>query len=422
MGNSTLRIPSYRRHKPSGQAVVTIAGRDIYLGSWNTATSRAEYNRIIAEWTAQGGTLPQKASSDFTITELLAAFEQYAKGYYRGPDGKPTTETANFKPIMRRLKKLYGRTPAANFGPLALKAVRQEMVGEGLSRGTVNHAVNRTRRIFKWAVENELIPPVVLQALQAVAGLRYGRSDAAETEPVRPVPDEFVEAVLPFVAPQVAAMIELQQVTGMRSGEVTIMRGADINTAGKVWVYTPQTHKTAWKGHHRQVYLGPKAQQIVKPFLKADMSAYLFSPADADAERYGQRFGVISADRKTPVYPSELRARERRRTERRRRKGGRGKRDRYTPDTYYQALMYGIEAANRARLVEAKAAGIEADQVALVPHWHPHQLRHNAATNLRREHGIEVARIILGHRSAAITEVYAEVDHARAIEVMWRIG
>ena len=70
------------------------------------------------------------------------------------------------------------------------------------------------------------------------------------------------------------------------------------------------------------------------------------------------------------------------------------------------------------RMAEAKAHGIDADQVELVPHWHPHQLRHNAATNLRREHGIEIARIILGHRSPAITEVYAEVDHARAVDVM----
>lgn len=77
-------------------------------------------------------------------------------------------------------------------------------------------------------------------------------------------------------------------------------------------------------------------------------------------------------------------------------------RKRYSPDTYYQAVCYGITAANNARLAAAKAAGIDAERVELVPHWHPHQLRHNAATALRREHGIEVARVILGHRSPAI--------------------
>jgi hypothetical protein len=92
MPSATLRIPSYRRHKPSGQAVVTVGGRDIYLGKWNTASSRAEYNRIIAEWTAHGGTLPTKQDGDFTVTELLAAFLRHAKEYWRvsrlAPKGK----------------------------------------------------------------------------------------------------------------------------------------------------------------------------------------------------------------------------------------------------------------------------------------------------------------------------------------------
>jgi integrase len=54
--------------------------------------------------------------------------------------------------------------------------------------------------------------------------------------------------------------------------------------------------------------------------------------------------------------------------------------------------------------------------------WHPHQLRHNAATELRKEFGIEAARIILGHRSAAITEVYAEKDEQEAIEAITKVG
>ena len=44
------RVPSYRRHRPSGQAAVTLNGRDIYLGTWNTKASRAEYDRRVGEW------------------------------------------------------------------------------------------------------------------------------------------------------------------------------------------------------------------------------------------------------------------------------------------------------------------------------------------------------------------------------------
>jgi len=43
-------------------------------------------------------------------------------------------------------------------------------------------------------------------------------------------------------------------------------------------------------------------------------------------------------------------------------------------------------------------------------------------TFLRKEFGIETARIIFGHRSAAITEVYAEMDQAKAMEAVVRVG
>ena len=54
--------------------------------------------------------------------------------------------------------------------------------------------------------------------------------------------------------------------------------------------------------------------------------------------------------------------------------------------------------------------------------WHPHQLRHNAGTELRREFGIEAARLILGHSSAAITEIYAEIDRDQAKLIAGKVG
>jgi hypothetical protein len=44
----TLSTPSYRHHKPSGQAVVTLDGRDFHLGRPGSPESRAEYDRLIA--------------------------------------------------------------------------------------------------------------------------------------------------------------------------------------------------------------------------------------------------------------------------------------------------------------------------------------------------------------------------------------
>jgi len=57
-----------------------------------------------------------------------------------------------------------------------------------------------------------------------------------------------------------------------------------------------------------------------------------------------------------------------------------------------------------------------------VPRWGAHRLRHNAATYLRKEFGLDVARVILGHSSPAVTEVYAEVDREKALKVMEQVG
>ncbi|MBI1324773.1 tyrosine-type recombinase/integrase [bacterium] len=75
---------------------------------------------------------------------------------------------------------------------------------------------------------------------------------------------------------------------------------------------------------------------------------------------------------------------------------------------------YDAKAYNRAIHYAAKKAGVSP--------WNANQLRHLAATNLRREFGIEVARAVLGHSTLATTEIYAERDEAQARLAMERIG
>lgn len=123
----------------------------------------------------------------------------------------------------------------------------------------------------------------------ALAGLRKGRSAARETEKVRPVPDAQVEAVLPLLSPQVVAMIELQRLTGARSGELCRLRTCDVDTSDdRMWVYRPPHHKTAHHDQVREIFLGPKARRILEPFLEPDLQAFVFSPAEA-AEWHRER-------------------------------------------------------------------------------------------------------------------------------------
>lgn len=66
-----VRIPKYRLHKASGKAVVTLNGRDIYLGEYGSEASQAEYNRLLAEWQLNGRATPQSREDELTIDELI---------------------------------------------------------------------------------------------------------------------------------------------------------------------------------------------------------------------------------------------------------------------------------------------------------------------------------------------------------------
>jgi integrase len=387
------RVPSYRLHKPTGLAVVTIGGRDVYLGKHDTPESRAEYDRLIAEWLA-AGRRPMLADegpgADLTINEMLLAYLNHADTYYV-KNGKPTTEPGNIRTALRPLRKLFGDLPARDFGPRKLQCVRQAMIDSGLCRNEVNKRVRHLVRAFKWATAAELVRPSIYHGVAAVPGLRRGRADVRESEPVKPVRDAFVDAIEPYVSRQVWAMVRIQRFSGCRPGEVFIMRTIDVDTSGRVWIYTPESHKTEHHGRERRIYLGPAAQAVLRPWLRPELTAYLFQPREAEAERRAER----RQKRKTHVQPSQR--------DRRKRNPKRVLGDRYNARSYGHAIAKACDKAG-------------------VPRWAPNQLRHAAASKLRKQFGLDVTRACLGHSTPVVTEVYAELDGAKAAEAMERVG
>ncbi|MEX2188730.1 MAG: RHS repeat domain-containing protein, partial [Pirellulales bacterium] len=88
--------PSYRLHKPSGQAIVTLAGRMRYLGPHGTPASRAEYDRLVGSWLAQGR--PQAVKiHELTVAEVALAYVKHAADYYRKPDTEYNPDGEAFK-------------------------------------------------------------------------------------------------------------------------------------------------------------------------------------------------------------------------------------------------------------------------------------------------------------------------------------
>src|SRR5262249_50755796 len=149
-----------------------------------------------------------------------------------------------------------------------------------------------------------------------------------------------------------------QRLTGARPGEIIAMKVGEVHRSETIWTYRPKHHKTAHRGRKRSILIGPKAQSIILPRLDGDVGR--------------------------AVFPT--------------RSGGH-----YHIHSYRDAIHRACETAG-------------------IPRWNPNQLRHSAASNIRREAGLEAAQVILGHARADVTEIYAERDEGLARDIVSRFG
>lgn len=443
MSNPRKPTPSYLFHKQSGRARAVWTDRTgvrhqtLLPGKYESSESLDAFAKLQAEVVSSAVVALDRPASPqgLTVNEVLLAFMGHALQHYQREDGEPSDELRHLKTVCRYVRELYGSTLAIDFGPKALKAVRERFVGQDWCRKTVNARVERVRRVFKWAVAEELVPPSVYQALAAVQGLQRGRTRSRESLPVRPVEDAVVDATLAHLNRHVGGLVEFQRLTGCRPGEACSLRRCDIETGGDVWLYRPRRHKTAWKGKDRAIVIGPRAQELLKAFFTPNATDYLFSPRRAVEEIREDR----RANRKTPHYPSHMRRNEAKRV---------GTKRLRPPAEKYNRLGY-LTAITRAcdraftlppelapqrkanGRVESRAEwwkrlnGGERTAVKewrKAHHWHPNQLRHSYATKVRKAHGLEAAQVLLGHSRADVTQVYAERNGELAAKIAAVIG
>jgi integrase len=377
-------IPSYTRHKASGQAVVRLNGVDVYLGPWNTPQSRAEYDRVINEWLARGRRLPDRADGDALLTkELISGYYQFAVA------SMPDVEVDKVKAALRPVREMYGETPAAKFGPVAFQAVRKKLIDTELCISTIRDRMGIIKRMVAWGVANEMLPGDALHRLQAVPRLKAGRDGVKASRKVKPAPEEHIRAILPHLQPTVRAMVELQALTGMRPGEVWRLTTGQIDRTGDPWIYRPVQHKTKHRDKDRMIPIGPRAQEVLGPWLKADPDAILFSPREA-SERFHEAC--------MKPHPTA-----RQRAKKRQRAPQRVPGEVYNRNSYRQAIERGCLRAG-------------------VPIFQPNQIRHSFGTRVRHEFGLEAAQALLGHAKANTTEIYAERNSALACDVAAKIG
>jgi integrase len=314
---------------------------------------------------------------------------RHAESYY----GIRSKEYDHFDKTTVPLTDTYPHRLARDFGPAELKIVRERMINHhDWSRKVVNRRVNRIRQIWKWAVEEGVVPAGTWHSLLVVQGLKAGRTTAREIEERKPVSEELVAATLPHLPRHVRGLVRFQLLTGCRPDEACQLRMCDVDASGETWVYTPKKHKNAWRGHGRSIGIGKETQKVISEYTAGiEPSAYVFSPSRQRQEI----FAAKRAARISKVQPSQV-CRKKKRPKK-------GPGECFTPDSFAQAI------ARTCRNRKLK-------------HWGPYQLRHAAGARARRIAGLDAAQALLGHRTTAMTEHYSRLTVEDVVKVAAQVA
>jgi len=221
-----------------------------------------------------------------------------------------------------------------------------------------------------------------------------------------------VKKTLPHMTPVISAMVQFQQLTGCRPGEVCKITPRMVDRSGDVWEVKLDDHKTAHHDRERTIFVGPKAQKILAPYLLREPDANCFSPRESELQRRAKQ----AEERTTPMSCGNVPG------------SNRAKRPERLPGTKYTTGSYDKSVKYACKKAFPAPEGLSDDEIRAWEkenHWSPNQLRHSMATNVRKadgKKGLEAASILLGHSDVEITKVYAEADRELAIKVIKRIG
>ena len=247
------QVPKMRHDKDGDRAYVRIDGKRHRLGKWGSPQTQVKYDALIASWLASGrdntdgaaAALPEKptppplpcSSGVLTVADLLAMWMEDIAVNGKGVN---SSSYGSARAAGRALSA-YLTLPATDFGPKAFKevmrayaktpVVRRKKQKNGSvteverprTRVYVNGIMHRIRRMFRWAVSEELIDESKAWRLDSVPLLDYDDPHTRESDKREPVKQEDVTAILQTLTRECAALVEVLSLTGCRPKEVCTM-------------------------------------------------------------------------------------------------------------------------------------------------------------------------------------------------------
>ena len=128
-----------------------------------------------------------------------------------------------------------------------------------------------------------------------------------------------------------------------------MLRPCDLTLGNDVWLYCPESHKTEHHSRNRVIAIGPQAQEVIRPYLLREKTAYCFSPRESEEKRRALQHSA----RATPLRYGNSPGTNRK--QRPKRSAG----ERYSTDSYRRAIHRACRQLNKKRREEAEAEGEE---------------------------------------------------------------
>lgn len=266
MGRRVNWPPKPHVHAASGQERVTHKGRHHYLGKAGSIEAKRAYLRLLDELEPPGENQPPPpptAARQLTIAELAERFDAEAQARY-DPAGR---EARQFRSTYPPLLAAHGSTPACGFGVSELEQVRDAMIALDWQRETINRRVSRVRTMFRWAERKGLVPPGAWAALRVLEAIPPNDRRVRTGTPRQPVAWADLARACRRMSRTARDIILCLYFTGARPGELSNLLVSELDTSGEVWVARPARHKNAWRGHRREIVIGPKARKVIEKRL-----------------------------------------------------------------------------------------------------------------------------------------------------------
>ena len=295
-------------------AYVNLGRKKLYLGVPGSAEANIKYMEIVGSRLAKTSTNVSLASAQPSLkteglhtsgspkteseecvrsvqgVSLKILFEEYAKthGYISQPD------MCRVERLPEILTSWYPGLKSTDIDRHLVEEFRRRLISHGYDKGdshftyhrtTVNKYVATIKTVLKWAKGLYYQPSMFESDIRDIKILRRGQSEAREPEKRRFLSYKEIEVIYSFLQQTYRDILVIQGLTGMRTGELTIMRWKDIDKKTEPWRYFPAHHKTSHLGHIREIPIFPPLYSILKRYSRE--KNYIFNPRSILCERYG---------------------------------------------------------------------------------------------------------------------------------------